>query len=105
MRQKQEHSASWAKEPLVVPPRRRDVRTFAIDEEATLLDPQTGSRFYLNQTAWRVWNRCNGRHSADQIARGLAESFEAPFDSVVDDVEQLVAMFADAGLLQAGTSG
>ncbi len=86
----------------VVPPRRSDVDEHVVDQEAILLDPRTAHTLQLNRTALAVWHQCDGRMTTVEIAQNQSESFDIDLDTALDDVEQLVAMFAEAGLLEFG---
>ena len=85
---------------IVVPPRRSDVCERNVDGEALLYDPCNGNLCRLNETALVVWRACDGQASAHDIARQLVDSFEVEFDTALDHVDQLVAMFAKTDLLE-----
>lgn len=88
----------------VVPSRRSEVIEHVIDEEGILLDPRSEHTLQLNRTALAVWHQCDGKMSMVEIARVLSDSFDIDRDTALDDVEQLVAIFAEAGLLESGVA-
>lgn len=84
---------------MIAPSRRRDFRENEMDGEALLIDPVTGKTHLLNRTALAVWRRCDGRLTTSELARFQMEAFDVPFKKAVDDVEQLVSLFAATDLL------
>ena len=54
-----------------VPTRREGVRLYLIDDEAMLYDPAHDVVHYLNATACFIWERCDGRRTAENIAADL----------------------------------
>ena len=96
---------SWSSSTdFVVPSRRSDVDEHVVDEEGILLDPTTARTLQLNRTALAVWRRCNGKATTVEIAQSQSEVFDVDIETALDDVEQLIAMFAEAGLLESGVA-
>ena len=92
----------WAREAKIVPPpRRSDVIEEELDGEVVLFDPRSGNTYRLNQTAFAVWRLCDGRASTRRIAERLTQTYEVAFDTALDHVEQLFALFGEARLLDA----
>jgi hypothetical protein len=90
---------------ILAPPRRADVVEEELDGEVLLFDPRGGNTYRLNQTALAVWRRCDGRTTTEEIAEQFTQAYEVEFETAHDDVEQLVAFFGQAGLLElAGES-
>jgi hypothetical protein len=85
---------------IVIPVPRRDLREETLDAEAILIGPGVNMRYRLNETALFIWRRCDGRTTTRQIAAQLVETFDADFDRALDHVEQVVAVFAAAGLFE-----
>lgn len=81
------------------PSRRADVATHRLDNEALLYGQRNGSAHHLNQTALAVWERCDGRNTVVQIAQAQARHYGIKFDEALDDVEQLITMFAETELV------
>ena len=90
-------------EAFVVPPRRSDVREHQIDGEAVLFDPKTHEMYLLNPTALAVFRRCDGQTTMCQVAESLTKTHQVAFDSALDHVGQLVALFAASQLLDLET--
>lgn len=65
-----------------------------------LYDPATADTHRLNQSALDVWQRCDGRKTTLDLAHRLTETYEIDEETALDHVEQLVAMFAEANLLE-----
>ena len=90
----------WTMEDVsAVPPRRKDVCEHELDGEAVLFDPKARNTYLLNGTALAVWRRCDGRATTQQIADEQSTAYEVQLEAARDHVEQLVALFADSGLL------
>ncbi len=94
----------WASPDALVPPARRsEVVERELDGEAVLFDPRTGDTYQLNRTALAVWRRCDGVTETREIAAEQCENFEVDFETALDHVEQLVALFTESGLLESGS--
>ncbi len=89
---------------IVAPLRRDDVAVAEIDGEVVFADPDNGHTYHLNETAFAVWKRCNGRATTLQIAVALTAEYDVDFDRALDDVEQLVVFFARNALAGIPTS-
>ncbi|PKL12774.1 MAG: hypothetical protein CVV52_08695 [Spirochaetae bacterium HGW-Spirochaetae-8] len=62
-----------------------------VDEEAVLLNPETGLYYGLNRTASEVWQALVNPQTTEQLVALIASVFEAPIDVVGADVEALLA--------------
>ncbi len=81
------------------PTAREGIRELSIDDHVVLYDPITRRAHLLNASAAAIWSRCNGDEDLDQIARHLAERFDAPFAAVRADVQSTVDRFVEVDLL------
>ena len=88
---------------IIAPLRRDDVAVAEIDGEVVFADPDNGHTYHLNETAFAVWKRCNGRATTFQIAVALTAEYDVDFDRALDDVEQLVVFFARNALAGIST--
>ena len=96
-RLKQEH---WtAQGAFISPARRNDLVVEILDGEAMLYDPSTGQTHRLSQGALNVWQQCDGNRTTRALAHRQTEICDIDFETALDHVEQLVALFAEAGLL------
>jgi PqqD family protein of HPr-rel-A system len=92
----------WTTEAKIVPPpRRTDIVEEELDGEVLLFDPQSGDTHRLNQTAFAVWQKCNGLTTTEEIAAELTCGYEVEFETALDHVEELVGLFAQSRLLDA----
>jgi len=96
---------SWTDAEIPLPLRRHDVYDYQIDAEAVLFDPKTHKILQLNQTALAVFRRCDGQTTMRQVAESLTKIYNVPFDSALDHVEQVIALFADSSLLDVEDNG
>jgi hypothetical protein len=69
-----------------LPKRREDVASRLVDGEMIVLDRQRGFIHQLNKTATFVWERCDGKHRADEIAMRMCENFTVDEPTALHDV-------------------
>ncbi len=92
----------WARRMLVVAPCKREgLVEKVLDSEAVLYDESNGHTHRMNETALWVWRACDGRSTTWQLAERLTRAFEVSHEAAQSDVEQLIAAFAQAGLVTA----
>ena len=91
----------WAAlSPLILPRRRADIEQQQLQNEAILYDPSTRASYMLNETALAVWRHCDGRASTYEVAQEQSDACDVDFATVLDHVEQVIALFAENGLLE-----
>lgn len=83
-----------------MPPPRHDIRIYQIDGEAVVFEPKTHQILQLNVTALSLFRRCDGQTTIRQVAASLTHSFDVTFDTALDQVEQVVALFTASNLLE-----
>ncbi len=90
---------------ILAPPARDDVVVEELDGELVFGDPLSGMTYHLNETAYAVWRHCDGRTTTREIAKALTTDYKVDFDQALDDTEQLVVFFGEAGLtvIETGT--
>ena len=90
----------WTAKTAFTPQRRREgLVVETVHEEVLLYDPASGHTYHLNQSALEVWQQCDGRRTTVDMALRQAASYDVDYETALDHVEQLVALFADSGLL------
>ncbi|MFQ5494596.1 MAG: HPr-rel-A system PqqD family peptide chaperone [Phycisphaerae bacterium] len=82
---------------------RRDVRIHELDGEALIYDPVSGDTHHLNETAFFVWNDCDGTTSMSRIVDHLVESFDVQRPEAAAHVERVLDDFRARKL--AGQAG
>ena len=70
-----------------------------IDGEAVIISPEDSHVHELNETASLIWKNADGKHSADEIARVVAESYDVGLAAAKADVEELIEALSTKGLL------
>ena len=85
--------------------RRSGLLVRSVEGDVVVLDRREEKIHQLNATAAFIWERCDGRHSVDDIARGLATHFDADFGLVKGDVAGVVLKLQDLGLLVSEREG
>jgi len=70
----------------------------------TLLYSAEGKAIHvLNPTAKRIWELCDGEHTAADMAQALRASFSITGEyDMMGDIHRTLEVFADKGLLQEG---
>ena len=83
------------------PHRKPDVLLQEVGDESLLYSAEGEAVHVLNPTARYIWDRCDGQHTAAQIAQELGDSFAiAPEYDVLGDIARTLLAFAEKGLLQ-----
>ncbi len=94
-------SRHWSAQGALKTPRRRDdLRASELDGEVVLFDPPSEKTYHFNATAYAVWQQCEGAVTVAQMAHRLTDRYDVDYDTALDHVEQLVALFAESQLLQ-----
>jgi hypothetical protein len=83
------------------PQQRPELNVRPVGAETIVLDRATNLIHHLNVTAGFVWQRCDGRHSAGEIARALVDAFEVDLETARQAVDTVLAQLAALGLLAA----
>ncbi len=83
-----------------VPNRPEEIVHQVLDGEAVLYDARTGSTHRLNETALAVWQACDGQATTRELAQWLTGVYDVSSETALEDVEQLIAAFAQAGLVR-----
>lgn len=87
-------------EAMMAPQRRQDVIHRSAGRQTLLYDPAADAIHVLNPTALFVWDLCDGQHAPAQIEALLRARFAATRpEDVADDVQAVLALFRDEGLL------
>jgi PqqD family protein of HPr-rel-A system len=77
-----------------------DVTTDPLDDDAVVLHrPGSGEAHVLNATAALVWEHCNGRRTADDIASVLVDRYGVDPSRARADVLACLARLAELGVL------
>jgi Coenzyme PQQ synthesis protein D (PqqD) len=84
------------------PQQRPDLSVRVVEQETIILDREANQVHQLNATASLVWQRCDGRHSAVQIAEALTGAFYVDLETARAAVVTALRRFAELGLLRPG---
>jgi hypothetical protein len=79
---------------------RHGVAEEELDQETIVTDPATGHIHKLNTVATEVWRMCDGRTSMREMSEWLTGVYAVDLENAMDYVDQLVARFAEASLLE-----
>jgi hypothetical protein len=72
-----------------------------IDGEAVIISPEDSHVHELNETASLIWKSADGKHSEDEIAQAVAESYDVGLTEAKADVDELIDVLSAKGLLVA----
>mgnify|MGYP001019751219 CR=1 FL=1 len=80
---------------------RRDERVLQQEAAGTLvlLCLESGQYYSLDEIGGRIWALCDGGHTAAEIAARLVEEYEAPAETIQDDVLALLTDLANENLV------
>lgn len=81
-------------------PPRSDLVEQEVEDELFLLDKQEGIVHRLNGGAYMIWLMYDGKRSAEDIAREIAEASSLPMSDVLVDVQETIVQFQTLGLLE-----
>jgi hypothetical protein len=81
--------------------KRNDVTASMVEGECVLLDRDAGLVHHFNSTASFIWDRCDGRSTIEDIAAGMAQSFDVDPVIARNDVTMVVRQLRDLNLLDA----
>jgi len=70
-----------------------------IDNEAVILNLNTGVYYSLNEVGSRIWKLCDGSHMVKDIARAISKELEAQERKVEKDVLELLGDLLREGLV------
>ncbi|MDH7972653.1 PqqD family protein [Sphingomonas sp. AR_OL41] len=80
--------------------RRATLIAAQIEEQAMLMDLESGAMFQLNRTAARIWDLVEAPRTLADLVATLAQRFPDAGDTLRDDVAAFVAQMRDTGLLE-----
>jgi len=64
-----------------------------------LLDVENGQYYALDEVSGRVWDLCDGSHSVSAMVAALCQEYDAPAESVEEDVLAFLGEMADERLV------
>jgi hypothetical protein len=81
------------------PQRRKNLASRLVDGEMVVLDRHYGFVHQLNKTATFVWEQCDGKQTAAEIASQVSENFAVDEPTALNDVIQVLREFRKLELL------
>ncbi|HEV7518097.1 MAG TPA: PqqD family protein [Thermoanaerobaculia bacterium] len=64
-----------------------------------LLDPKDGRYYALDEVSGRIWDLCDGTRTVAQVVTTLCGEYEAPAETVKEDVMEFLGDLANDGLI------
>lgn len=62
-----------------------------IEGDIVIISPEDSSVHELNETAGAFWRQADGKRDLGEIVRNLAAAYDAPMETVLADIEDLMA--------------
>jgi hypothetical protein len=88
-----------------IPRRSPDLEERLFGSELVILDGGRATVVCLNAVAAAIWEMCDGRHTAAQIAAELAEAFGIATSRVDRDVRRVLDQLSVRGFLEGTARG
>jgi hypothetical protein len=82
------------------PIKTKDSAHRVLSDEAIVVNFKNSFFYSLNPVGTFIWERCDGRHSLDQIAEALAEEYEVAPAEAARDCREYIDSLVEQGLLQ-----
>jgi hypothetical protein len=79
--------------------RRDRVMVQQVEDQAVLLDIESGEYFSLNDVGKRVWDLCDGSRTVAQVADAICCDYDVQPDVASSDTAALLDTLAGAGLV------
>ena len=76
-----------------------------VDDEAVVLDPESGQYFGLDEIGSRVWSLLQSEGRLGKIEELLLREYEVPADRLHRDLAALIAELVRHGLVEIDESG
>ncbi len=78
-------------------------------DDAVLIDERRGSAHVVNHTAAELWKLCEGAPTAPELTEALADAYglersPGARSSVRQDVERILTIFSELGLVEQGSA-
>lgn len=86
------------------PQRRERVLTQHAAGTLVLLDLDGGQYYSLDEVSARVWELCDGEHEVDGIVAAISAEYDAPVETIYEDVLAFLEEMEDEKLLVAGAA-
>ena len=68
-------------------------------EQTLIYNPRTKEHHILNETAGRIWELSDGRHTVEEITEMLCKEFDAPVNEAKKDVLHTLETLSKAGVI------
>ncbi len=81
------------------PRQREGVVSCALFEDVVLMAPASDVAVVLNTSSRAIWDLCDGDRSIVAILRELRSRYDAPAETLQDDLTATLSEFASAGLV------
>ncbi|MBM4275621.1 MAG: PqqD family protein [Deltaproteobacteria bacterium] len=73
-----------------------------LSDEAIVVNFQESFFYNLNPVGTFIWERCDGRHSVEEIAASLTEEYQVDMETATRDCRKFIDELVEQGILQWG---
>ena len=77
-----------------------EVLSQEVNGETVLLDLEGESYFGLNEVGTRIWQLISAEQTVAEVLGTLSDEYDASREQLENDVDELLAKLADAGLVK-----
>lgn len=70
-----------------------------VEDQAVLLDIESGQYFALNEVGKRVWDLCDGTRTVAQVANSICSGYDVMEEVALSDTSALLEALAGVGLV------
>lgn len=81
------------------PKRAEDCAFNRVADETVVVKATDGTVTVLNRLGGEIWDLCDGTASLDDIARGLARSYDQPAETIRKEVDRFMESMLEKGII------
>jgi coenzyme PQQ biosynthesis protein PqqD len=81
------------------PQRKEQVIAQKASNDFLLFDMNDGNYYSLNEVGCRIWELCDGNRSVAELIQSLAAEYDAPAESLANDVLELIEKLQSGKLI------
>ena len=70
-----------------------------IDDNVVIVDVDATNILTLNSTAAFLWEQCDGTRNEKEIAEVMADTYDADYNEILEDVTETTKQLEEKGLL------
>lgn len=88
-----------------IPVKTKDIAHRVVGDEVIVVNFPNSNFYNLNPVGTFIWERCDGKHSLEQIAGELIEEYDISPEEAAKDCQEFIGALVECGLLQWSDRG